>query len=156
MQRNIITPADVRRARPGVTRGTGPVAPPPVAPPAADDYWSKFIKYVPVEMVSAYLILQGLVQSAYPAGSTARSWGLGLLLVLGTVASYFFSRRVLAVQRAQQAGMSALAFVIWCFAIGGWFATTNWYAGWMGTAAVVVFAVLVQILRLDPLPNPAT
>jgi branched-subunit amino acid transport protein len=157
VQRNIITPVDAQPPKPRITRGdapSAPTAPPPGLPPAADDYWSRFLKYVPVEMISAYLILQGLVLSAYTSGSSARSWGLGVLLVLGAVGSYYFSRRVLGVMRPQQAAMSVLAFVIWCFAIGGWFATTDWYAGWMGTAAVVVFAVLVQILKLSPLPDP--
>ena len=68
-------------------------------------------KYVPVEIISAYLLVVGLIPSD-DGGGTRRSWLLALGLVAGVVGTWFFARRVLGVVRLMQAAMSCLGFVV--------------------------------------------
>jgi hypothetical protein len=121
----------------------------------ADSYMDRLMKYVPIELMSAYVVVQGLLQSAYKNELRARAIALAILLVAGLVTTWFFSARVLKVRRTEQLSMTVLAFAVWVFAIGGWFSTTGWWQAWMGTVAVVAFGVLVRIIDLPPLPENA-
>ena len=118
----------------------------------ADDYWARLAKYVPVEIISAYLLIVGLIPSD-DGGGPPRSWLLAASLVAGVVGTWFFARRVLGVVRPLQAAMSCLGFVVWALATGGWFALQAWYEPWLGTVAVIVFGVVIQIVKVPPLPE---
>ncbi|GAA3989763.1 hypothetical protein GCM10022247_05470 [Allokutzneria multivorans] len=152
MNRNVVTFADVALSS-GATRGDsdrpGKALPGQLT---ADDYWSRLAKYVPIEMISAYVLLKGLIESAYKPGQTALTVALGVLAVLGAATTWLFSRRVLRVVRKSQAVLSVFGFLVWTIATGGVFATMSWYQPWMGTAAVIMFGVAVQIIQLPPLP----
>jgi hypothetical protein len=147
LNRNIVTPADVE-----ARAGREAAVPGGAAQLSADDYLARLAKYVPVEMISAYLVVQGLIETAYKAGTPARAYALGGLLVISAIITWFFCARVLKVQRRLQLAMAVLALVTWVLAIGGWFATTSWWQAWFGTAAVVFYGVLARIVNLPPLP----
>lgn len=119
--------------------------------PSPDDYFTRLLKYIPVEIISAYLIIAGVLESAY-SGGAARKVSLGVLLGAGALGSFFYARQVIHVLRLTQLIMTSLAFAVWVFAIGGVFSTLGWWHPWMGTIAVVVFGVLVRIVGLGPLP----
>lgn len=146
VDRNIITEADLRLRR-TKTRGGAPSA-----SESADDYLSKVAKQVPFEVISAYLVLEGVIRSG-----NDRSPHLFVLLVtafvLGVVGSIAFAWSVLAVHRKSQLLMTGFAFSVWVFATGGWFSFTSWHQPWMGSAAVVVFAMVVRVTRVPPLPE---
>jgi len=147
VNRNIVTEADV-----AARAGREAAAPGGAAQLNADDYFTRLAKYVPVEMVSAYLVVQGLVETAYKTGTPTRAYALGALLVVTAIATWFFCARVLKVRRPLQLAMAVLALAIWVLATGGWFATTSWWQAWFGTAAVVLYGVLVRIINLPALP----
>lgn len=121
--------------------------------PSVDGYLSRLLKYVPVEIIGSYLIISGLLESAYAPATTARRVSLGIFFLLGVVVSYAYAKRVLHVLRPAQLAMTSLAFAVWVFATGGVFATLAWWHPWMGTIAVVIFGVLVRLVGLGPLPE---
>lgn len=154
MERNIITKTDLlaRAAEESTSRGLD-VAPAGGSQRTADDYWAKLAKYVPIEIISAYLLIDGLIRSGASSDS-AREWLMFGFLSAGVVATWFFARRVLGIVRRTQTVLSCVGFIIWVLATGGWFALQSWYAPWIGTVAVIVFGVLVQIVKIPPLPDP--
>jgi drug/metabolite transporter (DMT)-like permease len=147
--RNILTEEDVSGA---LESNVAPVS----RAPTADDYWGRLFKYVPVEIIGAYLIVSGVLDTAYQDGSAARQIAMAILGCLGLVASWLFTQRVLQVVRPTQLTMTVFAFAVWVFATGGVFATTGWWQPWMGTIAVVVFGVASRIVGLGSLPESAT
>lgn len=151
MNRNIITPADVASSKPSLsTRGE----PSPVGDtPKVDDYLAKLIKQIPFDIISAYLVLDGIIKSGLAGDNSALFRALLVTFALGTLATYFFSLRVLRVRRQSQLTATCGAFAVWVFATGGWFALTDWYQPWMGSASVVIFAMLVRIAKVPPLPD---
>jgi hypothetical protein len=154
VNRNIVTPTDVALGSSSVrgdNEGEGKTLPGQLT---ADDYWSRLAKYVPIEMISAYVLLKGLIESAYRPGQTALAVALGALMVLGAGTTWVFAIRVLHIVRRSQAALSVSGFLVWVVATGGFFATLSWYQPWMGTAAVIMFGVAVQIIQLPPLPAP--
>ncbi len=149
MNRNIITKADAaRKPAPSFgepSEGLG-------APASPDTYSDRLLKYVPVEIIGAYLLIEGLLRELLKGD--ALPWGLLALMLLGAVLTWFFSNRVLGVLRTAQLAMTVFAFFVWVFATGGWFSTMQFWAPGWGTIAVIIFGVMVQIVKLDPLPNP--
>lgn len=123
--------------------------------PTPDDYFARLLKYIPVEIVSSYLIIAGVFESVYSDSGVARRLSLGGLLAAGLVGSYAYAQRVNHVLRRAQLVMTSAAFAVWVFATGGVFATWAWWHPWMGTIAVVTFGVLVKIVQLGPVPTVA-
>jgi len=153
MNRNIITTEDLAPAVGGPdSLGGLPSTTPavPAVPAKADDYFDRLMKYIPVEIITAYLLIDGIIRSLLQPG--ALTWGLILVFLAGAVGTWFFAQQVLGITRRVQLTMSVIAFVVWVFAIGGWFSTLQfWVPGW-GTIAVIIFGVLVKVVKLDPLP----
>mgnify|MGYP005842852785 CR=1 FL=1 len=150
MDRNIMTTQDViARQRPESEAADEATA--RVVPTQADSYFDRLAKYVPVEIIGAYLLIEGLVKEL--TEGAAEGWALLVLLLLGLAATWLFAQRVLHVVRTTQRVMSVLAFAVWVFATGGWFATLSFWAPGWGTVAVIAFGVAVRIVQLEPLPQ---
>ena len=177
--RNIITSRDVERMRAARTADQMPVtletAPParrtPVAAGAvageqggesrapadvaetatADDYLTKLQKYVPPEIVGAYVFVSVIITSNVAPGR-AVAWWLGSLLIAMVILTALYCRRVLQIKRVTQILVSCVGLVAYTFALGGWFATTTWYHLWYGSIVLPLFAFAVAILGLKPLP----
>ncbi len=149
MNRNIVTKEDAKAMQaPSYGAPAGAAG----APANADSYSDRLLKYVPVEIIGAYLLIEGLLRELLKGDSLP--WGLLALLLLGAVGAWLFSTQVLGVLRPVQLAMTVFAFVVWVFATGGWFSTMQFWAPGWGTIAVIVFGVMVQIVKLSPLPNP--
>jgi hypothetical protein len=152
MSRNIITKEDVRPLPEGPAAFGEAVGETPVQPTSPDSYFDRLTKYVPVEIIGAYMIIEGIIKTLLK--ETELSWALLGLLLLGAVGAWFFAYRILQVLRWQQLAMTVFAFAVWVFSIGGWFGTFPFWAPGWGTIAVVIFGVMVQIVQLGPLPKP--
>jgi hypothetical protein len=154
MNRNIITEADVQRVAPKAKRPgdlSANASGVTTIPPKVDTYFDRLTKYIPMEIIGAYLVVEGLLKELLKTEELAV--GLLVLFLLGMLSTWFFARRVLNVVRTSQLTMSAFAFFVWVFATGGWFVTLEFWAPGWGTIAVVVFAVMVRILNIGPLPD---
>lgn len=146
MNRNIVTDKDIPDAH------LESYSQPSMTTPRPDDYWARLAKYVPIEIIGAYLIIAGILDTAYRDQLTQHQFALAVLGLLGLLASWLFTQRVLNVVRRTQLTMTVAAFAVWTFATGGYFATTAWWQPWMGTIAVVSFGVAARIVGIGPLP----
>jgi hypothetical protein len=169
MNRNIITKADIEQMSAATTAGDVPktlgtkppaasqaaTAPGGVAVPTEDDYITKLLKYIPIEILGAYLFMQTIVNSNVTTSHAHAVWLLCLLIGAG-ILTFAYDRWVLSVVRLTQLLMSVLAFAVYVFAMGGWFATTGWYHQWYASIAVPTFVVLVGIIPVKPLPTPGS
>lgn len=174
--RNIITKADIARlskatsgdevpatldVNPPAGNAVATAAPPggPPAPPGGvtvsseDDYLTKLLKYVPLEVVGAYLFLASVIDSNVTDKHDHELW-LGGLLVGILVLTIPYDIRVLNVVRAKQIVVSVIGLSVYVYAVGGWFATTTWYHQWYASIILPVFGLLVAIIKLSDLPTP--
>ncbi len=138
--RNIITEADTVRLR----AVSAPM-------PSADDYLTKLLKYLPLEVLGVYLFLATLIKQNVTGRSELDAWLLGLL-VFAVIVTCLYDFFVLRVKRAIQIIMSGIGIAVYVLASGDWFATTSWYHPWYGTAALPIYALLIQFIKLAPLP----
>lgn len=141
-------PAAVSAAAGG---GAQPVAAAGVVVPSEDDYLTKIVKYIPVEVLAAYLFMAGVIDSNITNRHDHAIW-LGCLLIGVLILTIPYDFRVLNVVRWQQVAVSVVGIAVYVFAVGGWFATTTWYHQWYASIVVPVFGLLIAILKLPPLP----
>lgn len=174
--RNIITRADIANlvtpGRPtprtldtdppaGYVQPAAPGAPAPGAPapaPAAgvptlteDDYLTRLLKYVPIEVLGGYLFMATIIDSNVTGH--LRAYWLGGLLAAVLLLTIPYDYLVLGVVRPEQIAMSVVGLAVYVFSIGGWFATTTWYHQWYASIAVALFALLVGVIKVRPLPQ---
>ncbi len=151
MNRNIVTADDVRT----LAESVQPVPVPtdrPAAPVSVDTYMDRLIKYVPVEVIGCYLLLEGILRELFTDDSL--KYALAVLFAVGLALTWLVAKYVLDVERHAQIVVSMAAFAVWVFATGGWFKEVfSLQAGW-GSIAVVGFGLLVGIVRMPPLPQP--
>jgi hypothetical protein len=129
-----------------------PTGPGGVPIPTEDDYLTKLVKYVPIEVVGAYLFIAGVIDGNVTKPGDLAAWlgytliGFGLLVAL-------YDWRVLQVARPLQIVVSVIGFGVYVFSLGGWFATTTWYHSWYAAIALPLFALLVAIVPIPALPT---
>ena len=153
MDRNIITETDVKReqARRHDDEVKGPETKREEPIDTADAWIDRLTKYFPGEALALYLTLDGLIRSQALADTELQTW-LGLALAVALIFCWLFLGRIWKVVRISQKAVSVGALVLYVFAIGGVFATFQWYAPWYGTISVVVGTAFLALLVPPPLP----
>jgi len=159
-------PGAAAGAAPGAAAGAAPGAAPGAAAggggaaqagaggatvPTEDDYLTKVVKYVPVEILAAYLLMAGVIDSNVTNTHDHAIW-LGSLLAGILLLTIPYDLQVLKIARWSQIAMSLVGLAVYVFALGGWFATTSWYHQWYASIVVPVFALVIAIFKLPPLP----
>lgn len=164
MNRNVITEADVQaltqpsvpsKPRAAAEPAGEPAAPPPPPPgtPTADDFWSRLLKYIPIEVIGAYLAATGLVSAA--SSHRTREIILWIIFSVALVMTPVYLRKLGGVVRTRQLLVSAAAFAVWAFALGGPFAESwSGYEPWMGSIAVILSAFVLGGVTVPPLQQP--
>jgi hypothetical protein len=131
-------PADAKAA---------PNAPaPPAEAPAPDDYISKLIKYIPTEVVTLYLFVDGILKSFN--SSPAVNWIVFfLLLALTPVYIWRMTTEKTKACAWDQIAVSFVSFALWVYVIGGPFVTLSWYVPQYGYILVAIFTVFTPLLK---------
>jgi hypothetical protein len=131
--------------------GSTDTAPPAGGAPKPDNYFDRLLKYVPAEVVSAYVVLAAPIPDTFAGEAVHRAY-LALLLV-GAVVTPLFARSVLHVTRMKQLAVTTLGFVIFVASSGEAFSGYGWWKGFYALAAAVLFLLLVAMVNLGPLPE---
>ena len=113
---------------------------------APDDYISKLIKYIPTEIVTLYLLVDGILKSFTSA--PAVNWAVFfLLLVLTPVYMWRMTREVSKSTAWDQIVVSFFSFGLWVYVIGGPFSQLSWYVPQYGSILVAIFTVFVPLIK---------
>jgi len=123
---------------PGVALAGGQPTPEP------DMYRTRLFKYIPGEVITLYVTLSTLVQSA---SSEARGldW---LIFVVGIVATPTYLWKLQGVRKWGQLIISTLAFLVWVFALGGPFKQpplSEWYKPVYGAIVLVIYTFFIPV-----------
>lgn len=153
MPRTIVNPGEVAGAgAPSVPKGgrkRGAMLPapegPPAGPPAAsppDGYNDRVLKYIPAEVVTLYLSVDGLVRAKQ--NSPVLSWGLFAFGLLATILYLKFSA---GVTKPLQLAVSAVAFCVWALSIGSPSTYIPGYDAIYGAIALPIFTFLAGLIK---------
>lgn len=121
--------------------------------PRPDNYIEQVLKYIPSEIVAAYLFAEGILKSIDRAAEAA-SWIVFAFLLLVTP-FYIWATTTEKPDKEETARKAAawdqiiisfLSFGVWVFAIGGPFAFLSWYNPVYGSVLLVLFTFLPPII----------
>jgi hypothetical protein len=87
-----------------------------------DTYFDKVVKYIPADVVGAWVAATGIVQASAAAPKDTLLWIIFVAGVLIT-AAWKLKQTKLPIQAAVSTG----AFAVWVFALGGPFQHLAWY-----------------------------
>ena len=144
MDRTIITHRTVQKPN-GIEPASGAAA--SVRPPVrADSYQAQFLKLMPVEVISAYITIEGLLTgSVLPKEDHGLYVGLlwGVFVALA-VLNPLYLRHVSKIRDQRQIRLSAGAFLIYVASLGGPFL----FMGLDGAIVRLLGSILIPIYAL--------
>jgi hypothetical protein len=116
-------------------------------PSKPDDYVTKLLKYIPVEVIALYITLEALVRSS---GGTQQPelqlyW---FIFAFGIVVTPLYLWRIQKVHKVSQLSISTAAFLVWVFAMGGpHFNELGWYESIYGAMLLPIYTFLIPIIE---------
>jgi len=121
-----------------------------------DTYFGKVVKYIPAEIVAAYVAAAGALRSAEDqVPLEACLWVVAAaLLVLTPIWVLVAAAEPGRPRPAFQAGAAALAFVCWVFALGGPFEFQTWYKPVYGTLVLIFVTLIIPIVEQTVVKAP--
>jgi hypothetical protein len=115
-------------------------------PQAADGYADKLVKYIPAEIVAAFIAVNSIMHSVAVPSAVAY-WAMFLFLLILTPVYLW---RLQGVRKRMQLLLSSVAFVIWVFGIGGPFSYLSWYSSYAYVGGLLIIAYTLGVAVIDP------
>jgi hypothetical protein len=110
-----------------------------------DTYQDKILKYIPAEVVALYVAAYGIAETARKG--IPFEIIIWVLFAVGIVATIAYLRRIAKVNDWSQIAISAVAFAVWVFAIGGPFKETQpWYRDAYGTLLLLIYTFFIPVI----------
>lgn len=125
---------------------------------SANDYAERIVKYIPSEILAAYIAINGILASVAATQGDIRIWvQIGVIALLLILTPLYF--RLLAKPTeptTTQMFVSTVAFVVWAYNLGGPFVelypayvSVPVYFPWIGSISLIIFT-LVSGLVIPP------
>ena len=108
-----------------------------------DDYLSKVAGFIPAEIVSAYVVLNGLLNEPLASSATLQWFVFIALIVLTAVYTWQASNENGLPIAYLQIILSTASFIVWVFALGGPFLVLEWYLPIYGSILMVFFTLII-------------
>ncbi|MBU6454007.1 MAG: hypothetical protein KGS72_19665 [Cyanobacteria bacterium REEB67] len=131
-----------------LSRAKSQDAPPDSKP--TDSFGEKLLRYIPGDIVAAWVALTGILAQAAADVPVWLSWAvLGALLALTPFYVCFVKTDPPGITAAKSFHWvtACLAFVSWSFAMGGPFATLAWYKPVFGSVLLVIVTLVIPVLE---------
>jgi len=117
------------------------------AAPGVDGYFDRLVKYIPADVVAAYVAVQGVLPGVRAGETPAPTWlTWGLIAVFAAITAVWTYRQTRTpaarAPAATQVITATAGFLVWAFALGGEpFASLGWYGDmpYLGSIVLVVF-----------------
>ena len=109
-----------------------------------DGYFDRVVKYIPADVVGAWVAVSGIIKSAAKDDPNAPNI-LWIAFAVGVVATGLWVWRQTTTPPLPSAKMqiiiSVLAFAVWVFALGGPFSTLKFYHDYYGSLLLIGFTL---------------
>jgi hypothetical protein len=128
-----------RRIRTSALNATG-------SPNQVDGYFDRVIKYIPADVVGAWIAVIGIIKSA-AANDAPASRVLWIAFAVGVVATGLWTWRQTSLPglppATTQIVVSMVSFSIWVIALGGPFATVDGFESYYGSLLLIGYTVII-------------
>ncbi|MFN8050527.1 MAG: hypothetical protein U0Q22_03750 [Acidimicrobiales bacterium] len=108
----------------------------------------RIAKYVPGEVLAAYLGVVAIVDAAYAKPGPGRAWGLFAAVVVGFVFTPLYLRRMAEPGQPRRLHMAVGtgSFLAWSYTTKGWWEYIGWYNGVAAGIGIIVLSLLSGLL----------
>ena len=113
-----------------------------------EEYLGRLMKYIPAEVVGLYITAVGMVPASTPSRNTALWLIFASCFVLTPLYLIFATKDPHKGPLGLQILLGSLAFPVWVFALGGPFASFQWYQSWI--ASIILFFVTAIFGMVKP------
>lgn len=115
-----------------------------------DTYFDKIIKYIPADILGAWVAVNGLIEGA--GETVARNTSLWIAFIIGTVITALWTYKQTKHPRKPpaitQIAISTGAFIVWVYASGGPFESANFlYNPTYGSMLLIFYTLLVALVN---------
>lgn len=126
----------------------GAAASPALSPNLAneDDYISRITKYIPAEIVTGFIAVDGILKAVTDASVFLYWFIFAFCLVLTPLYTWRISNENGLPVAKSQIVISTCSFVCWVLAFGGPFAYYDWYRPYIGSVLLVLATLLFPML----------
>lgn len=117
--------------------------------PESDKFFDRVIKYVPADVVGAWVAATGIIASSggSPASHATMLWvAFAFGLIFTAAWTYRQTSEPGKPTAALQIVVATLAFAVWVFALGGPFASLLWYQQSHGSLLLIAFSLVTGFL----------
>lgn len=116
--------------------------------PKIDGYFDKLIKYIPSEIVGAWVAIKGLIESANDVPKDNLFWIL-FFVFMGLTAVWIFKQtsEPRKSPSVTQILISLGAFVVWVFALGELFTSLQFYRPVYGSVILILYTLIVALIN---------
>jgi len=112
-----------------------------------DTYFDRVIKYIPADIVGAWVAVTGLINSATNVPSATVFW---IAFIIGGVLTAVWTLRQTREPKKPpaitQTMISTGAFIVWVIALGGPFATLEFYRPLYGSLLLILYTLVVALV----------
>jgi hypothetical protein len=119
-----------------------------------DGYFDKVIKYIPSDIVGAWIFASSAIKAASGVPVTASLWtAFAVLLAITPFWTWRWTKFPGKPAATTQITISTIAFAVWVFALGGPFATMAFYRPLYGSLILILYSLLAAMINpRDPRP----
>lgn len=116
---------------------------------AGDDYVTRVAKFVPSEVLAAYVAMMGIVVAMDKTDTwrTPLAWGTFGLCMIFTPLYLSRFKAISTRQKVLHITLSCLAFTLWSYALGGPFEIAGIYRANIGSLLLIAFTLVSGWLK---------
>jgi len=116
----------------------------------ADTFFDRVIKYIPADIVGAWVAVTGIIAANQASGTQPDSTLLWIAFVIGVILTFAWTwKQTLEPKKPpawKQIVISTFAFVVWVFALGGPFATLGFWKPMFGSLLLILYSLVVALV----------
>jgi hypothetical protein len=114
---------------------------------SVDGYFNKLVKYIPADIVGAWVFASSAIKEASGVPITATLWvAFAALLLITPLWTWRCTKPPANPPARTQIIISTVSFAVWVFALGGPFATLGFYRPLFGSLVLVFFSLMVAMI----------
>ena len=122
-----------------------------------DNYFEKLMKYIPSEIVGAWIAIQGIFANSdreVKAVNSSQNTFLWIILAFLSILTFFYIRKQTSEENKKtaikQIIISVIAFLIWAYAIGGQpFLSLEFYDSRYGAVLMILYTLTIPLVTLN-------
>lgn len=111
-----------------------------------DTYFDRVLKYIPADIVGAWVAITGAIAGAATPETTALWIVFLALLVITPIWTWKQAKEPGKPPATTQILISTGSFLVWVFALGGPFATLSFYKPLYGSLTLIIYTLIVALI----------